>query len=147
MSPFLPPSLGSAVQDKASPRALDWRGSGCVLVVDDQDPVRNVVAHSVAHLGFTTSCASNGREALSLFGADPGLYALAILDIKIPVMDGVEIMNRMRLARPDIPVILMSGYNNREVPGTPARLAKTGFLHKPFTLEALASELRAVIGG
>ena len=126
MSTFLPPSLGASVQDQSQTRAIDWRGSGCVLVVDDEDPVRTVVARAVTRLGFTSNSAANGPSALALFTADPALYVLAIVDIKIPGMDGLEIMSRLRLVRPDLPVILMSGYNKCDVPGTPTPFAIHG---------------------
>jgi CheY-like chemotaxis protein len=145
MSPFLPPSLGSAVQDNALPNPLDWRCSGRILVVDDEDPVRTVVARAVNRIGFVSDMAADGPSALALFEADPTLFTLVIVDIKIPGMDGLEIMARLRQIRPDVPVILMSGYNKREVPGTQSPFAVTGYLHKPFTLAALASELRAVL--
>jgi two-component system, cell cycle sensor histidine kinase and response regulator CckA len=140
--PFLPQSLGAAIGEKIPSSPLDWRGSGCVLVVDDEDPVRVVVARAITRLGFSSNSASSGRDAIALFEADPAQYVLVILDVKMPVMDGIETMTRLRKVRPDIPVILMSGYNKLEVPNT---LAATGFLHKPFTLDALASEIRAVV--
>jgi two-component system, cell cycle sensor histidine kinase and response regulator CckA len=145
MNGFLPPSLASAGLESAQ-QALDWRGTGCVLVVDDEDPVRIVVAKAVTRLGFTSASASNGREALAQFEADPALFTLAILDVKMAGMGGLEVMDRLRVRRPDLPVILMSGYNRCDVPREPGPFAKTGFLHKPFRLEALAAEIRAVVG-
>jgi two-component system, cell cycle sensor histidine kinase and response regulator CckA len=142
MNPFLPPSLGAAIGEIFPSRPLDWRGSGCVLVVDDEDPVRVVVARAITRLGFSSNSASSGRDAVALFEKDPAQYVLVILDVKMPVMDGLETMSRLRQLRPDVPVILMSGYNQLEVPNM---VAVTGFLHKPFTLDALASEIRAVV--
>ena len=146
MNAFLPPSLGASVQEDASSRTLDWRGTGCVLVVDDEDPVRIVVSRAVTRLGFTSNQASNGKDALALFETDPSLYSLAIIDVKMAGMGGLEVMELLRVRRPDLPVILMSGYNKCNVPKEPGPFSKTGFLHKPFRLEALALEIRAVLG-
>ena len=115
-------------------------------MVDDEDPVRIVVSKAVTRLGFTSNSASSGREALALFEADPALYSLAIVDVKMAGMGGIEVMEKLRVRRPDLPIILMSGYNKCEVPSEPGPFAKTGFLHKPFRLEALTSEIRAVLG-
>ena len=134
------------VREEVSTGSGEWRGSGCVLVVDDEDPVRIVVSRAVTRLGFTSNSASSGRDALSLFETDPSLYALAIVDVKMAGMGGLEVMEKLRVRRPDLPIILMSGYNKCDVPSEPGPFAKTGFLHKPFRLEALTLEIRAVLG-
>jgi two-component system cell cycle sensor histidine kinase/response regulator CckA len=145
MTSFLPPSLGRAVHESPKGPAMDWRGSGRVLVVDDEDPVRTVIERAVTRFGFTSNSAANGPAAIALFEPDPMIYTLVMLDIKLPGMDGLEVMRRLRLARPDVPVILMSGYNKLDVSHSPSEGAVTGFLHKPFTLDSLAKELRAVL--
>ena len=125
----------------------DRQWAGHVLVVDDEDSVRNLVVHSLTRLGFDTRMARDGTQAVAAFEADPELFRLAILDLKLPGFDGIEVMRRIRAIRPDTPVILMSGYYRIE-PAAPAEpSAPTGFLHKPFTLAALTSEIRSVLSG
>jgi CheY-like chemotaxis protein len=144
MNEFLNSAPPFAAVDVA-PRPIDWRGSGRVLVVDDDDPVRFVVTGAVTRLGFTTQSASDGPTALSLFESDPSGYSLVILDVRLPSMNGIEVMRRLRVIRPDIPVIMMSGYSKQEaMERSPSEMAN-GFLHKPFKLDALAREVRAVL--
>jgi len=145
MNAFLPPSLGKATHEAPQARPQAWSGSGCILVVDDEDPVRTVIERAVARYGFTSNSAPDGPTAIALFDQDPQRYTLALLDVKLPGMDGLEVMRRLRLTRPDVPVILMSGYNKLNVSSSPSPSAVTGFLNKPFTLDSLAAELRAVL--
>ena len=127
------------------PRAADWKDCARVLIVDDEDAVRTLVAHSVQRLGFVARLADAGPQALSAFEADPASYSLAIVDIKLPGIDGFEVLRRIRSLRPDIPAILMSGYY-RNGPGPEvASMAPTSFLPKPFTLAALASAIRSIL--
>ncbi len=135
---------GAAVSDSA-PKWHEWRGSGSVLVVDDEEPVRVVVGRAVAKMGFTANCAADGARALSLFASDPAAYSLVLLDLKIPGMDGAEILARLRLIRTDVPVILMSGYGSQDALARLSGFKISGFLHKPFTLDQLASRMRAVL--
>ena len=137
------PSLQSPALGR--PRWLDWRGSGCILVVDDDAAIRMVITRTVARLGFTSSEAADGRQALEMFESDPGRYALVMLDFMLPGMDGLEILSRLQRKRPDVRVILMSGLGKPDGVGELAGLPPTGFLQKPFLLEALVAELRAVV--
>jgi DNA-binding response OmpR family regulator len=139
-----PSTAGSPAPGHAVPQWLDWRGSGCVLVVDDEEAVRLVVARAVAKLGFSANVAPDGASALSIFKADPGIYTIVLLDLKIPGMESSEILENIRRLRPDIPVILMSGFGSQDALARMAGHRISGFLHKPFTLEELASRMRAV---
>ena len=125
------------------PAELQWAGH--VLVVDDEDAVRDLVVHSLTRLGFDARVASDGTQAVAAFEADPELFRLAIVDLRLPGIDGIEVMRRIRAIRTDVPVILMSGYYRMEPAVQPESAAPTGFLHKPFTLAALTSEIRSLL--
>jgi len=140
-----PASAGQFETGNAAPGWLEWRGKGCILVVDDEDAVRTVVTHAVRRFGFTVKSASSGPQAISLFESDPGLYSLVLLDLRLPGMGGDEIVRHLRLVRPNIPVILMSGYGTQEALDRVTRQGISGLLSKPFTLEALALKMRAVL--
>jgi len=124
---------------------LDWRGSGSVLVVDDEDAIRLVVSRAVAKMGFTANLASNGAQAVSLFKAEPSSYSIVLLDLKIPGTDSAEVMGTLRQLRPDIPVLLMSGCGSQDALARLAGLGVSGFLQKPFTLEELALRMRSAL--
>jgi CheY-like chemotaxis protein len=138
------PATGTAaVQDLPQSAPREWRPSGCILVVDDEDLVRAVVARAVTRLGFTADTASNGKQAMGLFEAEPSRYVAAMLDIKMPGMDGMEIMGRLRELRPGLPVVMMSGYSQHGVL-SPQANPPTAFLQKPFTVGSLTAGLRSV---
>ncbi len=139
------PTLGQRAAAPNPPSWLGWRGSGCILVIDDDDSIRTVVARALAKLGFTVDQASDGQQAISKFESDPLRYALVILDFKLPGMDGSEVASRMRDIRPGVRVILMSGVSREEATDEFMGQDAAGFLQKPFTLSGLVSELRAVL--
>jgi CheY-like chemotaxis protein len=120
-----------------------------ILVVDDSEPVRFVISRSVAKLGFASDLARDGAQALSLFGANPGLYAAALVDVKLPGgMSGVDVVRELRLLRPELPAVLTSGYNlGGAMIESFEKVDSVGFLQKPFKLETLAAAIRTALGG
>lgn len=142
------PGASAGQPPKAAPPSpwLGWSGSGCILVIDDDDPIRTVLARSVTKLGFTASQASDGQQAIAQFESDPGRFKLVLLDFKLPGMDGSEILSRLRQIKPDVRVILMSGLSRQEALEQLPGQGIAGFLQKPFALGALFSELRAALG-
>jgi DNA-binding NtrC family response regulator len=145
MNECVPLSPLPPVTAAAPSRWLDWRGSGCILVIDDDEAIRTVVSRTVARLGFTSVEASGGQQAVALFESDPGRYALVLLDFMLPGMDGLEILSRLQQIRPDVRVILMSGLGRQDAVGQFVGQGVAGFLQKPFPLEAMVTELRAVL--
>ena len=124
----------------------EWRSTGSVLVVDDEEPVRKVLARALGKVGITADLAYNGAEAVSLFSADPARYRLVMLDLKLPGMDTAAILRELRALKPGIPVVIMSGYNRRTADETIEGFGLAGFVSKPFNMEMLVSVLRAALG-
>ena len=141
------PGLGGsrAPMERTAPKWLEWRGTGCILVIDDEDAVRTVVTRAVAKLGFTAKSASDGLQAIAQFEADPSAFSLVLLDLRLPAMGGGEIIRRLRLLRADVPIILMSGYGTQEAIAQLTGQDIAAFLHKPFTMDTLASKIRGVL--
>jgi two-component system, cell cycle sensor histidine kinase and response regulator CckA len=135
----------SAPTANAAPRWLEWSGSGRILVVDDEEAVRIVVSRVVAKLGFTAELASDGDEAISLYSNDPTRFVLALVDVRLPGVNGIDIAREFRLLRPELPVILMSGYTRHETTSPHPVSNPLGFLQKPFTLETLATAMRTAL--
>jgi CheY-like chemotaxis protein len=133
-------------RDTGSAGGAAWKDTGLVLIVDDLEGVRMVVARSVERFGFDTCEASNGAEAIALFESNPAGFRVAIIDLKMPVMDGMELARRLRSLRPDFPILLMSGFNHNQALVEINPAVPTGFLHKPFTLSDLRRELRSTLG-
>ncbi len=119
--------------------------AGRVLVVDDDDAVGLVLSRAMSRLGFRAEIGADGPKGLSLFNVDPSVYVLVLLDFKLPGMDSREVYGKLREQRPDLPIVLMSGYNRQEALDKSAGLDFAGFLHKPFNMETLAGALRHAI--
>ncbi len=145
---ILLPAGSSLAADDATLAAGDgeWRGSGTVLVVDDEEPVRDVTCRYLQRLGFAVACAGDGEQALALLGAaDAPRYDCVLLDLTMPRLDGAATLQRMREAGIQVPVVLTSGYDEHDLAGRFAGRGVAGFVQKPYRLGELAACLRAVL--
>jgi len=121
-------------------------GTGTVLLVDDEDMVREPAAKMLARLGFTVLTAANGREALEVFRAHSNEIVCVVLDLTMPEMSGEEAFLELRRLKSDLRVILSSGYGETEsIRSFPGR-GPDGFLQKPYLLKDLAAKLKEVMG-
>ena len=135
-----PPDLPAA----ATPEATGWRGSGTALVVDDEETVRVTTARMLEALGFAIRLADNGRTGVDLFRAAPEAIALVVLDLTMPHMDGEEAFRQITALRPDVRVLLMSGFNEQDAVARFAGKGLAGFLQKPFALPELRNKLQQI---
>jgi CheY-like chemotaxis protein len=120
-----------------------WTGSGHVLLVDDEETVRGVGIEMLKELGFEPLTACDGKEALEKFESDPGI-SLVILDLTMPKMDGVQCYRELKKIRPDIKVIISSGYNEYEVSQKFIGKGISGFVQKPYKLSALREVIKNI---
>lgn len=139
--------LPSTAQPAASaaprePSAAGWRCSGNVLVVDDEESVRNLSQHMLQSMGFTVVTAADGREAIELFGRDSHQFALVLLDMTMPHLNGAETFREMRRLRGDARAILISGYSQQTATSQFAGQGLAGFLQKPFSYADLMGVVR-----
>ncbi len=125
------------------PRALA-HGSGTVLVVDDEEPVRRLAQRTLERAGYTVLEAADGREAMAVFQREGERIAAVVLDVTMPVMGGAEAYRRMRDLGPPVPVIVSSGYDEQD---TAAEFVGGGveFLQKPYRPEQLLALLRELV--
>jgi PAS domain S-box-containing protein len=130
-------------QDSAAP----WRGRGSVLVVDDEASVRDTSSAMLRKLGFEVAQAHDGLEAVEMFRADPGRFALVLMDLTMPKMDGKQAFNEMRGIRIDIRAVMMSGFDEQEASRHFSGQETVGFLHKPFGFEELGKVVQRVLTG
>ena len=137
--------MGQQGKATSTGNPLDWRGSGRVLVVDDDVAIRIVLTRALAKLGFTVDASGEGSEAITHFKADPAPYVLALLDFKLPGMSSRDVLSELRSLRPDLPVILTSGFDQGVASEESIGLGITGFLHKPFTIQILVDQLRSAL--
>jgi UDP-3-O-[3-hydroxymyristoyl] N-acetylglucosamine deacetylase len=120
--------------------------SDTILVVDDEEQIRSTLRGVLADEGFDVVEASNGRRALELLAHSAP--RLAIVDIWMPEVDGIEFVRRMRAQAPTVPIIVISGHGTIETAVRVIRLGAFDFLEKPFPLDALLGVVgRALAGG
>jgi PAS domain S-box-containing protein len=106
-----------------------------ILFIDDDRSVREMVAPALTEQGYRVLTAANGAEGLGLLGLHAGEVRLVLTDVAMPVMDGLEMMQKLRTHQPELPVVFMSG--TLDVGQTPLPPGAAGFLSKPFRLEQL----------
>ena len=116
-----------------------------VLVVDDEDGVRRFAARVLRDEGFKVWEAANGAEALELVGGEASDSAVVVSDIVMPQLNGVQLLERLATLRPDLPVILMSGYGTAQL-AEQGIVSPCGVLGKPFSPDVLLAEVRRCIG-
>ncbi|MDZ7727511.1 MAG: PAS domain S-box protein [Dehalococcoidia bacterium] len=131
----------------AGGRPERWRGTGRVLVIDDDQTVRTVTERMVRSAGFDVDLAADGEAGVAAFEANAGAYAAVLLDLTMPGLDGEEVFRRVRAMRPDVPVILTSGFSEQEATGRFAGAGLAGFLQKPYGMADLRAALRHAIEG
>jgi PAS domain S-box-containing protein len=120
-------------------------GSETVLVVEDQDTVRNFAVETLRTYGYSVLAARSGAEALEMAKQQAGPVDLLLTDVVMPSMNGKTVEQELRKTRPATKVIYMSGYAD-ETAGVAAEIGpETGYLQKPFSPEALAAKVRCAL--
>lgn len=115
------------------------------LLVDDDELVRRVGRVGLRRLGMTVIEACDGLEAVEVFAKHGDKISVVLMDLSMPRMDGEEAFREIRLIRPDVPILVSSGYDERETASHFEGALRTGFLQKPYRLNALRCKLIDVL--
>jgi PAS domain S-box-containing protein len=126
-------------------RGALYQGEGLVLVVDDEETVRQVLSQMLPSLGHDVLLAEHGRQGLEKFGQYAGQVRLVLLDLAMPHLDGEQTFRELRKLQPDVKVVGMSGFNEKETPSRFASQGIAGFLPKPFNRTTLTAVLRSAL--
>jgi CheY-like chemotaxis protein len=110
---------------------------GTVLVVDDEDAVRRTVSRVLKVLGCEVLLAEDGTVAVECLRDFRRPIDLVLLDLTMPILDGVQTLRELRRMRPELPVILMSGFAEAHALAKFGEHRLSGFLQKPFTIDEL----------
>jgi PAS domain S-box-containing protein len=144
---FLPRTGEPAVSDTPADQAVgSVAGHETVLVVEDEPMVRAISVESLEMLGYRVLQASNGEEALEVARAYSGSIDLVVSDVVMPVMGGPALVQRLRIERPHIKVLFVSGYTDDAIVRQGVLEPGVEFLQKPFALAALARRIREILG-
>ena len=125
----------------------DWKGTGIILLVDDEESIRAMGNRMLERLGFQVLAAGDGRAALEIYRTRREEIALVLLDLTMPHMDGAETFRELRRIDPTVRVVMSSGYTESEIAPRFASDRLSGFLQKPYALYALAQCLRGALSG
>ena len=116
---------------------------GCILVVDDEDALRRVLARKLRSEGYGVVEARSGTDAAAVLDAHP--IDVVVSDIAMPDMNGVELLQLVRQQKPDVPVLLMTGAPQLDSAVQAVEHGAFMYLVKPFTLEKLATSVARAV--
>lgn len=142
---YLPVTTKDPAPSPQPPVAVDQAERGRVLVVDDEPAVARVVRDVLVGVGYEVDVCEGGRSALERFG--PDRYDIVLLDITMPDVDGVEILQRMRQLDPRVRVLLMTGHASGAIRERLRDYPDVSILSKPFSNERLALAVRRALRG
>jgi two-component system cell cycle sensor histidine kinase/response regulator CckA len=142
---YLPEASSSVIEPSSGVATVPQRGSETILVIEDEEVVRNLASRGLSDHGYAVVQAKNGVEALHYVQEHPGTVDLVISDVVMPEMGGRQFGQHLALFEPELPILYMSGYTGEDVvqrglldPGSP-------FQQKPFTPGTLAAKVRAML--
>jgi PAS domain S-box-containing protein len=144
---YLPKIEGIAeTRDDPPTRKDAMVGSETVLLVEDEESVRQLVKETLERKGYRVLEAENGEAGLTVAAQHQQQIDLVITDVVMPHLGGQELAQRLRASRPEIKVLYLSGYTEDAVVGEGTVESGKAFLQKPFTLQSLARKVREVLG-
>jgi CheY-like chemotaxis protein len=122
------------------------RGAETILLVDDEDIVRNMLENFLGSIGYTVISACNGEEALKIAENHKKPIHVLLTDIVMPGMNGFELAKKIKASLPEIKLLYMSGYNKptdtNQMTGT-----NKNFINKPICIYTIANKLREILEG
>jgi len=126
-------------------RIGDLRGTETVLLVEDEEPVREVSARLLRRAGYTVIEAYDGNNALAAFNDNKRSIDILVTDMMMPGMGGRELARSVRASSRELPIVFMSGYTDDEELRKSVLDSRSAFIEKPFTPELLLAKLREAL--
>jgi DNA-binding NtrC family response regulator len=115
-----------------------------ILVIDDEAIVRSSCERTLGPEGYDIQSVSSGKEGIELLEKES--FSLVLLDLKMPDMDGVEVLNKIKATWPETKVVMITGYSTVDTAVQALRLGAFNFVEKPFTPDMLISAVKEVFG-
>jgi len=144
---FIPLASESPSKPVVASTHAGGKFTGEALVADDEPMVLEFAGQALERLGFKTTAARDGLEAVEIFSQAPQRFDLILLDLMMPRMDGREALREIRSIRPGIPVILSSGYTDQGSLETLPTDKALLFLQKPYLLKNLEQTIQTLLQG
>ncbi|QTA83039.1 Two component system response regulator/histidine kinase, PAS domain-containing [Desulfonema limicola] len=120
-------------------------GSERILIVDDEPQVAMVQEQMLKNIGYKVTAVSSSIEALNIFRKNPEIFDLVITDQSMPDIQGIQLAKNIIQIRPDIPIILCTGFSNAVNETTAKDMGINGFIKKPFSKMEIAETIRQVL--
>jgi CheY-like chemotaxis protein len=117
------------------------------MFVDDEATLRDLTSEFLVSRGYTVHSFVNGERAWEAFTTDPDQWDLIITDQTMPVLTGLELIEKIRSYPSDIPILLCTGYSDSVSPGDLTRLGISNLLQKPTSLKELLKHVRKALHG
>jgi CheY-like chemotaxis protein len=144
---FLPPATATTADVAPATPPLARGRDQLILLVEDEESVRDAITAMLQHLGYRVLGAASGREALDIF-ARPDVHPdLVLTDVVMPDLDGEGLCAQLRLLSPDVKIVAMSGYPLGSRGAGLLELGAVAWVQKPMAIEQLAQVVAGVIGG
>ncbi len=140
------PLLDAATEWEGPEMSLIPEGSGHILYVDDEEPIASLGREMLTSLGYDVAIRLSSIDALEAFRANPRDYDLVITDMTMPNMTGARLAEEMLKIRPDLPIILTTGFSERMDKEAAQKLGCRDFLMKPVSLGDLARAVKRALG-
>jgi len=121
-----------------------WQGYGTVLLAEDEDTLRLIVKSMLKRLGFQVLEASDGLEALKLYREHAAKITLVLTDIGMPIMDGYQLISELKMLKPELPVVVSSGFGDTVISERIKNKELAGLISKPYRFDELKEVLKSV---
>lgn len=135
------PSAESSIEQARLPR-----GNGeLILVVDDEESIRNVARSTLQRFGYSVLLAQHGAEAIAIYAQQKGSIAVVLTDMAMPIMDGPSLIRALKSIDPKVRIIGSSGLTSNAGDSKGAGLGLEYFIPKPYTAEAMLRAIRSIL--
>ena len=114
-----------------------------ILVVDDEESLRTILNKELSKAGYDVTCASDGEEAISFFRKDK--FDLALLDIKMPTVDGIEVLKFIQKSIPQMKVIMLTGFADLKNAMQAKEFGAQDFITKPYSIEDILLTIKRLL--
>jgi PAS domain S-box-containing protein len=131
--------------EKSPNDTLKSKGNGTVLVIDDEEVVRNVTKRMLSRIGYTPILAEDGPSGIETYQKHRGEVVCVLLDMTMPRMSGEETLAHLKKINPEVRVLLMSGYSEQEASNRFDGKGVAAFMQKPYTPQDLQEKLSEIL--
>ncbi len=142
---LLPASARKAKEDEVDAETDLPKGTERILLVDDEEPIARVLEAYLLGLGYNVTMHTDSSETLATFAASPDRFDLVVTDMTMPQLTGNRLSRSIHEIRPDVPVIICTGFTEELDESEAARAGIDAYLRKPVDRATLAAAVRAVL--